>query len=52
MTKPDEIPSATLEAGYLSAMLCFAADQSVREKRQVDVSHLMDEAGLKRGFEV
>lgn len=38
---------ATLEAGYVSAMLCFAADQSVAEKRQLDVSHLMQEAGLE-----
>ena len=42
--------AATLEAGYLSAMLCFAADQSVAEKRQLDISHLMPEAGLEPGF--
>ncbi len=33
-------------------MLCFAADQSVEEKRQIDVSSYMDEAGLKPGFKV
>lgn len=33
-------PPAGVEAGYLSAMLCFAAEQSITEKRQVDVSHL------------
>jgi len=45
-------PMATLEAGFLSAMLCFAADRSVEEQRHVDVSGLMDEAGLKPGFEI
>lgn len=52
MADPSAQAPATLEAGYLSAMLCFAADQSVEEKRQIDVSHLMDEAGVKPGFRV
>lgn len=52
MENPDFQASANLEAGYLSAMLCFAADQSVEEKRQVDVSHAMAESGLTAGFEV
>lgn len=33
-------PPAGVEAGYLSAMLCFAAERSVEEKRHVDVSRL------------
>lgn len=52
MEDPSHAPGATLEAGYLSAMLCFAADQSVVDKRQMDVSRLMDEAGLAPGFAV
>jgi predicted dehydrogenase len=50
MEQPDFEASASLEAGYLSAMLCFAADQSVAEQRQIDVSGLMAEAGLEPGF--
>ncbi len=42
-TEPDYEPLATLEAGFLSAMLCFAADQSVGEAKHIDISHLMDE---------
>ncbi len=52
MEDPKHQAPASLEAGYLSAMLCFAADQSVEEKRQIDVSSYMDEAGLKPGFKV
>ena len=36
----DFAPPAGVEAGYLSAMLCFAAEQSIEQKRQVDVSDL------------
>jgi hypothetical protein len=52
MEDPSYRPGATLEAGFLSAMLCFAADQSAEERRQVDVSGLMAEAGLRPGFVV
>jgi predicted dehydrogenase len=52
MEDPDFQSAASMEAGYLSAMLCFAADQSVEEKRQIDVSGIMTEAGLKPGFQV
>lgn len=34
-------PSATLEAGFISGMLCFAADKSVEEKRRVDLAELI-----------
>jgi hypothetical protein len=47
MDHPDFSASADLETGYLSAMLCFAADQSVEEKRQINVSRFMRDAGLK-----
>lgn len=52
MEDPSFHASANLEAGYLSAMLCFAADQSVEEKRQVDVSTFMRDAGLTAGYAV
>lgn len=52
MDEPAYQAPANLEAGYLSAMLCFAADQSVEEKRQLDVSGIMRDAGLQAGFAV
>jgi predicted dehydrogenase len=52
MENPEFHASANLEAGYLSAMLCFAADQSVEEKRRLDVSHYISDAGLAAGFDV
>jgi predicted dehydrogenase len=52
MTDPAYPSPAPLEAGYLSAMLCFSADASAETQQLVDVSHLMDEAGLDRGFEL
>ena len=52
MEDPDFQGTASLEAGYLSAMLCFAADRSVEEKQQINVSDLMPQAGLKLGFQV
>jgi len=42
MEEPQHQPLASLEAGYLSAMLCFAADQSAMEARQIDVSGLSE----------
>lgn len=50
MTEATYPSPATLEAGYVSAMLCFAADESVETKRQVNVSGLLDEAGLEADF--
>ncbi len=52
MEEPEFHGTASLEAGYLSAMLCFAADRSVEEKQQIDVSDIMPQAGLKLGFQV
>jgi predicted dehydrogenase len=50
MQDPTYPSPATLEAGYVSAMLCFAADESAESRRQVDVSGLLAEAGLKADF--
>ncbi len=52
MENPEFQAAANLEAGYLSAMLCFAADRSVEEKRRVDVSAYLPESGLTAGFDV
>jgi predicted dehydrogenase len=52
MNEPGYAPPANLEAGYLSAMLCFAADQSAAEHRLLDISHTMPEAGLTPGYTV
>ncbi len=35
MCEPDYRPEQNAYAGYLSAMVCFAADHSVREQRQI-----------------
>lgn len=45
-------PTATIEAGYVSAMMCVAADKSAETRQVQDVSQIMSEAGLKAGFEV
>lgn len=52
MIDPDYSSPATLEAGYVSAMLCFAADESVKTQRHVDVSGLLAEAGLEADFSI
>lgn len=37
MAEPDYRPSQDAYAGYLSAVMCFAADQSVAERRRIDL---------------
>lgn len=39
LTGPDVLPRATVYDGYLSAMVCFAADRSVIERRQVQLRY-------------
>lgn len=36
----NRVPSATVEAGYLSAMICFAAENSIVQKQQIDLTGL------------
>lgn len=50
MADPTFPSPATLEAGYISAMICFAADDSAANGQRIDVSHLLPEAGLKANF--
>jgi predicted dehydrogenase len=50
MLDPAYPSPATLEAGYVSAMTCFAADDSASGGRRVDVSHLLAEAGLNADY--
>lgn len=43
MADPDYKPTANAAAGYLSAMMCFATDISVREKRFVNFEYYDDD---------
>ena len=37
--EPDFKPEQSAEAGYLSAVMCFAADLSMNERRRVDFTY-------------
>lgn len=46
---PDYIPSATVEDGFRSAMVAFAAERSRVERRVVELAELYTELGLGAG---
>lgn len=43
MEDPAHEPQATIEDGFLSSMICFAADRSVKEKKVIDLSNIPKE---------
>jgi predicted dehydrogenase len=52
MRDENVFPTATVEAGYVSAMMCFAADKAAETKQVQDVSNIMSDAGLEAGFDI
>lgn len=47
MTDPGYKPSATIEDGFHSAMIAFAADRSRKERRVVELAEMYEELGLQ-----
>lgn len=45
-------PGASIEAGYVSSMMCVAADEAAESRQVMDISNIIEEAGLKAGFEI
>jgi predicted dehydrogenase len=46
LTEPGYQPLATVQAGFASAMVAFAADRSRRERRPVELAELYGEVGI------
>ena len=47
LVDPEYKPSATVEDGFRSAMVAFAAERSRLERRQVELAELYGELGLE-----